>query len=143
MKNVRTRGFTVIELMIGLVIVAVLVSLAVPSFRDTLRKSRRSDAMNSIMDIHLSQERYRVNNPTYGNLSQAKNIVPAVSSLASPDGHYSLTVTGNTATNYTIVAATVVGDDQANDSCGDFTLAFTAGVITKTADGNDDLCWKK
>ena len=63
MKNVRIRGFTVIELMIGLVIVAVLVSLAVPSFRDTLRKSRRSDAMDAIMNIHLSQERYRVNNP--------------------------------------------------------------------------------
>ena len=137
MKNVRIKGFTVIELMIGLVIVAVLVSLAVPSFRDTLRKSRRSDAMNSIMDIQMSQERYRVNNATYGTLVQLGKTNPLVSS----DGHYSLTITVNTATNYTILAE--AQGDQATDSCGDFTLTFTAGVITKTADGDDALCWKK
>lgn len=137
MKNVRIRGFTIIELMIGLVIVAVLVSLALPSFRDTLRKSRRSDAMNSIMEIQMAQERYRVNNPAYGDLTDLGK------AALSPDGHYDLSVTVNTATNYTIVASTVSGDDQENDSCGDFTLTFVAGVITKTADGNDDICWRK
>ena len=137
MKNVRIKGFTLVELMIGLIIVAVLVSLALPSFRDTLRKSRRSDAMNSIMDLHLSQERHRVNNPMYGDLAELGKADP----LPSSDGHYELDITVHTATNYTIVAA--AQNDQANDSCGDFTLAFTAGVITKTADGTDDLCWKK
>lgn len=137
MRNVRIKGFTLVELMIGLIIVAVLVSLALPSFRDTLRKSRRSDAMNSIMDLHLSQERYRVNNATYGDLADLGKADP----LPSSDGHYELDITVNTATNYTIFAD--AKGDQAIDSCGDFTLTFTAGVITKTADGTDDLCWKK
>ena len=137
MRNVRIRGFTLIELMAGMVIVAILVSLALPSFRDTLRKSRRSDAMDSILNIHLSQERYRVNNATYGTLVQLGKTDP----LVSADGHYSLTITVNTATNYTIVAA--AQGDQATDSCGDFTLTFTAGVITKTADGDDAICWRK
>lgn len=140
MKNVRIRGFTVIELMIGLVIVAVLVSLAVPSFRDTLRKSRRSDAMDAIMNIHLSQERYRVNNPAYGSLVNLNKTDP----LISPDGHYSLTIDDDSlSATYYIITADAKGD-QANDSCGDFTLEFDAGNIIKTADAdNDDLCWRK
>jgi len=137
MKNVRIRGFTVIELMIGLVIVAVLISLALPSFRDTLRKSRRSDAMDSIMNIQMAQERYRVNSADYGELADLGKADP----LPSSDGHYRLTVPVHTVTNYTIVAEAL--GDQATDSCGNLTLTFTAGVITKTAGGDDAVCWKK
>lgn len=136
--NVRKKGFTLIELMIVLAIVAILIVLALPSFQDTIRKSRRSDAMNAILDIHLSQERWRVNHTTYGTLAELEI------TNASPDGHYSLTITipvETAATTYTIVA--VAEGDQAYDSCGSFTLAVVAGVITKTADGNDALCWKK
>lgn len=137
MKNVRIKGFTLIELIITMLIVALLVTLALPSFRDAVRKSRRSDAMNGILDLHLAQERYRVNNITYGTLADLGRADPEPSS----DGHYQLTIPVHTTTNYTILA-TVLGD-QANDSCGNFTLTFTAGVITKTAGGDDDLCWKK
>ncbi len=61
----RKKGFTLIELMMVLVIVAILVALALPSFRDTLRKSRRSDAMEVISRIQLAQERWRVNHAAY------------------------------------------------------------------------------
>jgi len=97
--------------------------------------------MNAILDIQLSQERWRVNHRAYGTLAElgiTNNPMP------SPDGHYSLTITipvETAATTYTIEAE--AEGDQAYDSCGDFTLAVVAGVITKTADGNDDLCWKK
>lgn len=133
--NVRKKGFTLIELMIVLAIVAILIVLALPSFQDTIRKSRRSDAMNAILDIQLSQERWRVNHTTYGTLADLEI------TNASPDGHYSLTITDEGRTTYTIKAE--AEGDQAYDSCGSFTLAVVAGVITKTADGNDALCWKK
>ena len=137
MKNVGIKGFTLIELIITMLIVALLVSLALPSFRDAVRKSRRSDAMNAILDLHLSQGRHRVNNTTYATLVELGKTDP----LYSSDGHYELEIPVHTTTNYTIVAN--VQNDQANDFCGDFTLTFTAGVITKTADGDNDLCWKK
>lgn len=138
MINVHKKGFTLIEMMIILVIVTILVSLAIPSFRDTLRKSRRSDAMNAITDVHLAQERWRVNNTTYATLVQLGKADP----MPSPDGHYNLTITGRTAHAYNIVA-TAQGD-QANDSCGNFTLAFDAGTITKTtSSGVADQCWRK
>jgi type IV pilus assembly protein PilE len=144
--NTRKKGFTLIELMIVLGIVAILVALALPSFQDALRKSRRSDALNSILHLQQAQERWRANHTTYGRLGNPS--IPSVNlgpnPLISPDGHYSLTTTVNTTTNYTIVATVVTGDDQANDSCGNFTLTNTDGVIAKTNSAvNPDLCWRK
>ncbi len=144
MTNVQKKGFTIIELMIVLAVVAILVTLAIPSFRDTLRKSRRSDAMNAIVGIHLAQERWRVNHTTYGQLANPSNPLTNLGPdpLISPDGHYSLTIPTATSTSYTILG-TALGD-QINDSCGNFTLTFTAGVITKTTSkGVADQCWRK
>ena len=139
MTNIHKKGFTLVELMIVLAVVAILVAMALPSFRDTIRKSRRSDAMNANLDIHLSQERWRANNIAYATLVELGLANP----LISPDGYYSLTVPVNTATTYTILG-TAQGD-QVNDSCGNFTLAFVAGVITKSASGDEgnERCWKR
>jgi type IV pilus assembly protein PilE len=141
--NMSKKGFTLIELIIILAIVAILVALAVPSFIDTVRKARRSDAMESILDIHLSQERYRVNNPSYASLADLGLVAEGVEELLSPNGHYNIEIDPNNvdATSYTITG-TALGD-QTNDPCGGFTLAVLAGVISKTAGGDDDRCWKR
>jgi type IV pilus assembly protein PilE len=137
MINTHKKGFTLIELMIVVAIVAILVALALPSFRDVIRKSRRADAMNAIINIQLAQERWRVNNSTYGTL------VNLGINAASPEGHYTMSVTGNTFSNYTIVATAAGG--QASDKCGNFTLTNTAGVIAKTVSGSEAAtrCWTK
>ena len=138
--NTRKKGFTLIELMLVIGIVAILAALAVPSFLDSVRKSRRSDAMDTIMAIHLAQEKYRANNTTYGTNAQLGFDSPQI----SPKGHYSVAVSGNNATGYTITATVVTGDDQANDYCGSFILTNAAGVISKTnTASNADLCWRK
>ena len=140
MMNTRKKGFTLIEVTIVLGIIAILVAFAMPSFQDALRKSRRADAVDSILGIMQAQERWRANNTTYGTLAQLA--YPA----ASKDGHYGLVIplNTNTATGYTIVAAPVALSDQAKDYCGSFTLTNAAGVITKTNTAtNADLCWRK
>jgi type IV pilus assembly protein PilE len=139
MMNGRKKGFTLVELMIILVIVAILVALALPSFLDTVRKSRRSDAMNAIMGIHLSQERWRANDTDYATLVELGVTDP----MLSPDGHYSIEVTASGDTSYTLLA-TATGD-QLNDACGNFTLTFTNGVISKTVSTSmaADQCWRK
>ncbi len=143
MTNARKKGFTIIELMIVLAIVAILVALALPSFQDVIRKSRRSDAMNAILGIHLAQERWRVNNILYASIDDlGLDGTVDDDTMESPDDHYDLTITDDAATSYTILA-TAKGD-QMKDSCGNFTLAFDAGLITKTTSKSDpDLCWKK
>ena len=64
MMNTRKKGFTLIEIMIVVGIVAILATLATPTFLDSVRKSRRSDGINTIMRIHLAQEKHRASNTT-------------------------------------------------------------------------------
>ena len=122
--------------------VAILAALAVPSYPDSVRKSRRSSGMEAILNVQLAQERWRANNPTYGTLVDLGMTNPLVSS----GGHYNVTVILDFADQATIysVKATAQGG-QASDVCGDFTLEFKAGVIEKKVSGSAGAanCWKQ
>ncbi len=129
---VRQRGFTLIELMVVLAIVAILAGIALPAFNEQMRKSRRSEAMNVISDLQLRQERWRANNSTYGTLVN----------LGSPTNpYYTVTVTLPTATGYVLTAAPIATGPQANDRCGSFILTNTAGTIQKTVSTGLNNCW--
>jgi type IV pilus assembly protein PilE len=136
MMNVRKKGFTLIEVMIVVAIVAILAAIAVPAFLSSIKKGRRSDAMQVIMNVQMAQERWRANDTDYATLAEL-----GISST-SPGGHYSVAVSGNTATNYVITATAQTPQDT--DSCGNFVLTNTAGVIVKTTSkGLTDRCWTK
>jgi len=138
MTHTRKKGFTLIELVVVLGIVAILAALAVPSFLDALRKSRRSDGMNIIMDIHLAQERWRASDTDYGTLVEMGFTNPQL----SPKGHFSVALSSVTATGYIITATAQSPQDQ--DYCGNFILTNTAGVLTRSNTASDaDLCWRK
>jgi type IV pilus assembly protein PilE len=132
---IRCRGFTLIELMIVVAIVGILSVLAYPSFQDYLRKSRRGEALSSLMSIHLNQEKHRANNPQYGTLAQVWGGV-----TTTENGYYNLTVGGLGASTVTMTA-TAVGD-QANDragatGCGTLTVTVNGPAVTK----NPAACW--
>jgi prepilin-type N-terminal cleavage/methylation domain-containing protein len=55
----RLSGFTLIELMIGVVIVGVLAGLAIPSFKGYVYRSRVSEAASMLNEIKQRQESYR------------------------------------------------------------------------------------
>ena len=61
----RVKGFTVIELMIVLVIVAILVALAYPSYIQYVRKSKRGEAQQLLLNWAINQEIWRSNNTSY------------------------------------------------------------------------------
>ena len=58
LNNRRDKGFTLIELMIVVAVVAVIMVIAVPSFLDQVRKARRSDAKQPLMDVAAKLEQY-------------------------------------------------------------------------------------
>lgn len=133
--NRHRQGFTLIELVIVMAVIAILVAIAFPSFLEQLRASRRSEAIQGLQQIQLMQERYRASNPTYGTLAQIG--APA----ASENAYYAFTVTGTSATGYT-VTATAQNAQASDDKCDTLTLTYAAGTTTKgsTPSGND--CWK-
>ena len=56
------RGFTLLEILIALAIVAILASIAVPSYQAYVEKARIAQAMADINDIEQSIERFYVGN---------------------------------------------------------------------------------
>lgn len=85
MKN--QAGFTLVELVIAMVIVAILASIAVPSYRDAVRKSDRRAAQAAMMHIANLQHQYFVANRTFGTVGDlGYSLPPEVS------GKYTLTI---------------------------------------------------
>jgi type IV pilus assembly protein PilE len=66
-------GFTLVELMVAVAIVGILAAIAVPSYQESMRKSRRADAQGALMNFANGMERLYTENSTYCNGAQAGN----------------------------------------------------------------------
>ena len=129
----RAHGFTLIELMIVVAIVAILAAVAYPIYTSQIRKSRRAEARQVLADLSLKEEKWRVDHATYGTLADLGG--------AGTVTYYTVTIASNTATGYVITATRK--DDQVKDTtCGNFVFTMAAGTVTKSATGTDTAdCW--
>lgn len=117
----KSKGFSLIELMIVIVIVSILATIAIPSYNEQVAKSRRAEAMRGLGDLQLRQERWRSNHTSYGTYAD----------LGSPTvDNYTLTVTGISGLGYTLTATRSA--KQASDRCGNFVMTVASGVATKS-----------
>lgn len=62
----REFGFTLIELMIAVAIVAILVGVALPSYRDYVRRGQLPEAFSTLADYRVKMEQYYQDNRNYG-----------------------------------------------------------------------------
>jgi len=124
----RVTGFTLVELMIALAVVAILATVALPSYQSSVRKSRRADVVDATTAVFQAQERYRANNPLYAATFAELN---AASLATSKGGYYTLALSAVTATGYTLTASAVAGKGQDKDTgCTALTAAVTNGSVT-------------
>jgi len=146
MNNARASGFTLIEVLIAVAIVAILAAIAFPAYEEQVRKSRRADAMNGLQEIQAAQEKWRANHTDYtanlmgancGDADAATNTGLCIAS-ASDQGYYTLAITAASRTAFT-ATATPTGDQTA-DSCGTFAVNQDGPVTTGFADA---ACWKR
>jgi type IV pilus assembly protein PilE len=63
----KSTGFTLIELLIVITIVGILGSIVFPSYQNSVRKSKRSDAIAELQSLIAAQERYFLDNRKYAN----------------------------------------------------------------------------
>jgi type IV pilus assembly protein PilE len=155
--DTRQTGFTLIELMIVVVVVAILAAIALPSFMDSIRKSRRSDAFAALSAVQQAQERWRGNNASYASaLANTAASGSPPNGLGLPEttssGYYSLALSDVSATGYTATATGVSGKSQAADgTCVRLRVQMAGGNIiygSAAAEGDFDVsssnrCWAR
>jgi type IV pilus assembly protein PilE len=134
----HNSGFTLIELMIAVVIVGILASVAVVSYRQHVLRSHRVEAQATLRDYAAKQERFFSRNNAYAATPAALN-VPAVT---GGGGRYTIAMASNDGflTNYSITA-TAAGDQMGDTDCRTFTLT-SLGVSSATDSGGAASdCW--
>lgn len=79
MRKFLNRGFTLIELMIVVAIVAILTSVAYPAYTRSIIKGKRAEARTALTELMQQQERYMTQNNTYFRFSNTAGITnPAI-----------------------------------------------------------------
>lgn len=148
----RTLGFTLIELMIAVAVVAILAAIALPNFLDSIRKSRRSEAFSAISAVQQAQERWRASNPQYADQLTASPPTGLGLTSTTQNGYYTLSLTNVTATSYEVVATAVSGTTQANDgNCAKLGAQVTGGNVRYASSASagsltyapSDRCWAR
>jgi type IV pilus assembly protein PilE len=123
-------GFSLIELLITMVALAIITAIAVPAYQDSVRKSRRAEAVAALMAVQQAQERWRSNHAEYSTEPSDLNIATETSS-----GYYDISIAAapGDAPLSTAYVATAVGKDgtsQAGDTqCRKLSLQVDGGNI--------------
>ncbi len=133
-------GFTLIELMITVAVVAILGAIAYPSYQDFVQRSRRQEAKAALADAAAREEKFYLNNKTYTATLGAGGI-----GMQAAAGEYTIAISAATAacpiaTCYALTAAPTAGGPQTADTkCATLTLN-SSGV--KGATGTmPNACW--
>jgi type IV pilus assembly protein PilE len=142
----RIGGFTLIELMITVVVLAIIVAIAVPSYQQQVRKSRRADARNAILDLAGREERFLSISNSYSQIPG--DVGYAVFPATVNNGYYQLTVaspdlTQPGVTPSYLITATYFGPQVADTDCAQFTVNQLGQQAALTAGGalNTATCW--
>lgn len=140
-RNDRQRGFTLLELMIVVAVIAILAAVALPSYQRSVLHGRRAEASSL-----LEQNRAALESCYAQNFSYTASACPALTQT-SEHGYYALAAapaTSVTASAYTLTA--IPQGAQAGDTdCATFTIT-SANVRTATNAANADntsTCWAK
>jgi type IV pilus assembly protein PilE len=138
------KGFTLIEMMIVLAIIGILAAIALPSYQDSVRKSRRSDAVVMMSKIQQAEEKWRANNVSYSSIlgTNGLNITSGAdtATIKTESAYYDVVVSGTSGSGYIITAKADTAKSQSKDtSCTPLIMSINNGNAT----GTPTACWQK
>lgn len=124
----KSKGFTLIEVIITVAIIGLLASIAYPQYGSYVQKTRRADAQLALLQEVQSMERCKSTSYSYANC--------ALTDTNSPESHYAITLT-TAAASYTLTA-TGQGAQATDPDCKVMTINHQ-GIRSPDPDTSD--CW--
>lgn len=132
-------GFTLIELMAVVLIVAVLMLFAVPSYRQYVQRSQRTEAKTALLKAAANQERYYLINKEFTDDLTKLGFAIANGALTE-GGRYTLTADTPDALKQTFKITASAADDMLDDDdCQEFSINVE-GLRSASPDPHDN-CW--
>jgi len=132
----KSKGFTLIELMIVVAILGILATLAYPNYTGYLQRGARAEAMTLLLDAANKQEQYFVDNREYAS-ALADIGVPSTSG----NGYFTLSVVVANG-GYTLTATAASGPVRGDTVCTTLSLN-NLGIKSNTGTGSVDECWER
>jgi len=130
------RGFTLVDVVITCVLVAVLAGVALPSYRAQLTKSRRVDAIAALTRLQAAQERWRSVQGLYSSDFNTLRVTPR-----SDEGLYALAIELSGPDGYRATATALAGESQAGDrDCLQLAVDVKSGFAQI---GPNARCWNR
>ena len=147
MTGPHQGGFTLIELVIVVAIVAILTAIAIPQYRKYVQKSNRATAKSALLDLARREETYYSTNNSYtlnltslgySSITNNQIQVPNSSNPTYNIGFTAPASSGSSAATYT-VSATPTGS-QTGDGCGTYSVDYLGNQLPATTSGGSS-CW--
>ena len=132
-----TAGFTLIEVLVVSILVAIIAAIALPVYQQQMREARRAEARRMLLDVMNREHRFFADNSVYTtSITTSLNFSPA----ESENGHYALTAAITTATGQMqmTLTATPQGGQATDTDCATLTLSTTGA---KDSTGGGSKCW--
>ncbi|MCO6440680.1 MAG: type IV pilin protein [Nitrococcus mobilis] len=135
-------GFTLIELMITVAILAIIAAIAYPSYTRHVIKSHRSTGQSKLLEIMQAQERYFTVNNTYtADLTDLG--YDAATAIPADGGWYTVAAaacSASTISQCVLLTATPQDAQTADTTCGNLTLS-SRGQKGSSGTGSLGECW--
>ncbi|MBU0594702.1 MAG: prepilin-type N-terminal cleavage/methylation domain-containing protein [Gammaproteobacteria bacterium] len=138
MPTGQVKGFTLIEVMIVVAIVAILASIALPAYNRYVQRGKAQEPITTLSDLRVKLEQSFQDNRRYDNYVAGDCDLLSGAGSAVAGTKYFTYVCTTTATTYTITATGVADQDMSGYS---YTINENNGKTSTTPDSGGGNCW--
>ena len=137
-------GFTLIEVMVTVAIVAILASIALPAYNGQVARSRRADVQTQLLLDAQYMQRYYAANNTFKDVGSVTPVLPSPVSPKDGTAAYNIAVPAAARTDTTFTITATRTGAMTNDACGNFTYddKDNKGLVNASSGQTVATCWR-